>query len=409
VIVINVKYLGKYIIKWESGQVKAMRFYLEYINHSGRLQKKSAHRRLQAGFTITEVLLAGLMMLIAVLVAGNGLINLLRSNYRANADSEIQNNLNRTLEFVSDEVRRAKIIAENENEIRPTQPLNWEGMPGARAVLAFQIPDPSNPSYPLDRQILYYTRNPDPDEISLTGPRVLWRYGPQLDANGNYDTFNWQHSPVIDRLAAAVNDPICDDPTFTRIPQAGNVDDFYTCVPEGRNQVILHAKAQVRMTTNEELEYSVSTRVFPIPCQKFCDLDSPTYFYLTAATGAAPDKRHIPIVIVPATVNAEIIQGGTCTFSPSCGVLTAPKGDLGTEEPEGAFGSPVDAIPGDGIAVHVDGLHNVFGAQTRDVDVYTSDSRDSPRNLDNNQVLFVFTTKTTPPNSYQILVTIEPK
>ncbi len=53
-----------------------MRFYLEYINHLGRLQKKSAHRRLQGGFTITEVLLAGLMMLIAVLVAGIGLINL---------------------------------------------------------------------------------------------------------------------------------------------------------------------------------------------------------------------------------------------------------------------------------------------------------------------------------------------
>jgi len=387
-----------------------MRFYLEYINHSGRLQKKSAHRRLQAGFTITEVLLAGLMMLIAVLVAGNGLINLLRSNYRANADSEIQNNLNRTLEFVSDEVRRAKIIAENEIEIRPTQPLNWEEIPGARAVLAFQIPDPGNPSYPLDRQIVYYTRNPDPDEISLTGPRVLWRYGPQLDANGNYDTFNWQHSPVIDRLAAAVNDPNCPE-GFTRIPaNDGDVDGFYTCVPEGRNQVILRAKAQVRMTTNEELEYSVSTRVFPRPCQKFCDLDPPTYFYLTADAGADPDKRHIPIVIVPATVTAEIIQGGTCTFSPSCGVLTAPKGDLpGTPEPNGEFGRPVDAIPGDGIAVHVDGLHNVYGAQTRDVDVYTSDSRDSPRNLDNNQVLFVFTTKTTPPNSYQILVTIEPK
>ena len=385
-----------------------MRFYLEYINHLGRLQKKSAHRRLQAGFTITEVLLAGLMMLIAVLVAGIGLINLLRSNYRANADSEIRNNLNRTLEFVSDEVRRAKIIAENEIEIRPTQPLNWEEIPGARAVLAFQIPDPGNPSYPLDRQIVYYTRNPDPDEISLTGPRVLWRYGPQLDANGNYDTFNWQHSPVIDRLAAAVNDPNCPE-GFTRIPaNDGDVDGFYTCVPEGRNQVILRAKAQVRMTTNEELENSVSTRVFPRPCQKFCDLDPPTYFYLTADAGADPDKRHIPIVIVPATVKAEIIQGGTCTFSPSCGVLTAPKGDLpGT--PEGAFGSPVDAIPGDGIAVHVDELHNVYGAQTRDVDVYTSDSRDSPRNLDNNQVLFVFTTKTTPPNSYQILVTIEPQ
>jgi len=121
---INVKYLGKYI-KWESGQVKAMRFYLEYINHLGRLQKKSAHRRLQAGFTITEVLLAGLMMLIVVLVAGNGVINLLRSNYRANADSEIQNNLNRTLEFVSDDVRRARIIVP-EDEIITTEVTDWE-------------------------------------------------------------------------------------------------------------------------------------------------------------------------------------------------------------------------------------------------------------------------------------------
>ncbi len=91
--IINVKYLGKYI-KWESGQVKAMHFYLRYINHLGSLQKKSAHRHLQAGFTITEVLLAGVLMLIAVLVSGIGVINLLRSNYRANADSEIRNNLN---------------------------------------------------------------------------------------------------------------------------------------------------------------------------------------------------------------------------------------------------------------------------------------------------------------------------
>ena len=125
-IAINVKYLGKYI-KWESGQVKAMHFYLRYINHLGSLQKKSAHRRLQAGFTITEVLLAGVLMLIAVLVSGIGVINLLRSNYRANADSEIRNNLNRTLEFVSDDVRRAKIIAQTESSILTDQ------VPQARA------------------------------------------------------------------------------------------------------------------------------------------------------------------------------------------------------------------------------------------------------------------------------------
>ncbi|MFM7905841.1 MAG: type II secretion system protein J, partial [Microcystis sp.] len=125
-----------------------MRFYLGYINHLGRLPKKSArlvrqahqpvrqaHQLVrQAGFTITEVLLASSMMLIAISVSGIGVTNLLRSNYRANAGTEIQNNLNRTLEFVSDEVRRAKIIADSEAAITSTQVPT-----GARAVLAFQI------------------------------------------------------------------------------------------------------------------------------------------------------------------------------------------------------------------------------------------------------------------------------
>jgi len=254
---INVKYLGKYI-KWESGQVKAMRFYLEYINHLGRLQKKSAHRRLQEGFTITEVLLAGLMMLIAVLVAGIGLINLLRSNYRANADSEIRNNLNRTLEFVSDEVRRARIIANSETAITSTKVP-----PAAQAVLAFQIPDPNNPSLPLPNQIVYYTTGP---EKGLTG-RVLWRYGPNLDPNGNYttpaDVDTWQYSPVTDMLAEAASNPDCPTDFNPIVPPSSTVDGFYTCVHTGGNQVILNANAQVKMTTNEAVNYSVSTRVSP--------------------------------------------------------------------------------------------------------------------------------------------------
>ncbi|TRV51304.1 MAG: type II secretion system protein [Microcystis panniformis Mp_MB_F_20051200_S9] len=246
-----------------------MRFYLGYINHLGRLQKKSArlvrqaHQPVrQAGFTITEVLLASLMMVIVISVSGIGVTNLLRSNYRANAGTEIQNNLNRTLEFVSDDVRRAKTIADSETAITSTQVPT-----GARAVLAFQISDPNNPSQILPHQIVYYTKGP---ENSLTGPRVLWRYGPNLDPNGNYITpdqiATWQHSPVTDRLAAAASNPNC--PTgFTRIPTLGNVDDFYTCVRTGGGQVILNANAQVNLTTGDtdkdKVNYSVSTRVSP--------------------------------------------------------------------------------------------------------------------------------------------------
>ncbi|MFM7478972.1 MAG: hypothetical protein ACKO2T_25480, partial [Microcystis aeruginosa] len=146
------------------------------------------------------------------------------------AGTEIQNNLNRTLEFVSDEVRRASIIAKTETEITSTQVPT-----GARAVLAFQIPNPNSPGQILPNQIVYYTNGP---ENSLTGPRVLWRFGPDLDVNGNY------------------------------INPADTVDGFFTCIRAGGGQVILNANAQVEMTTvtngnRDKVNYSLSTRVSP--------------------------------------------------------------------------------------------------------------------------------------------------
>ncbi|WP_287709085.1 MULTISPECIES: hypothetical protein [unclassified Microcystis] len=64
--------------------------------------------------------------------------------------------------------------------------------------------------------------------------------------------------------------------------------------------------------------------------------------------------------------------------------------------------------------VFVNGLRNVYEkTETQTVDVYTSDTGLPPdiniNPLTNNQILFVFTTKTTPTTSYQILVTIEPQ
>ena len=401
-----------------------MHFYLRYINHLGSLQKKSAHRRLQAGFTITEVLLAGVLMLIAVLVSGIGVINLLRSNYRANADSEIRNNLNRTLEFVSDDVRRAKIIAQTESSILTDQ-VPQARAPGARAVLAFRIPDPSNPIQILPDQIVYYTKGP---ENSLTGPRVLWRFGPNLDDNGNYTTpqniNTWQHSPVTDRLADATNNQRrynCDPfqtvevPTgWQRIPAAREqVEGFYTCVRGG--QVILNANAQVEMTTltagtRDKVDYAASTRVATRAINDLFFLAAAP-FNLRQGTGEARPNPTLPIVTLPATVIAEIIQGETCTLSSSCGVVAAPDRFL-PGQPTVAMGSPVQANIGDGIVVFVNRLRNVYvnDQLQSGVEAYTRDNL--PRNinisLNSNQVLFVLTSRTNS-QSYQVLVTFTPR
>ncbi|MCA2618195.1 MULTISPECIES: hypothetical protein [unclassified Microcystis] len=392
-----------------------MRFYLEYINHLGRLQKKSSHRRLQAGFTITEVLLAALMMLIAVLVAGNGLINLLRSNYRANADSEIRNNLNRTLEFVSDEVRRARIIANSQAAITTTQVPGWTEKPEARAVLAFQIPNPDNPGEILPNQIVYYTRDTKEGPwSSLTGLQ-LWRFGPNLDANGNYITPNnintWALSPVTDRLAAAAENPNCPA-DFNKIsdPPQG----FFACLHKDGNQVILNTNAQVKMTTNDEVKYSVNTRVFTRACQIFCLTSStPTRRYYMDNSAGTEGPLAIPVVTVAATVKAEVIKGEPCKFSTSCGVVAAPQLGLSEQQPEKDFGSNVDADRFDNIVVFVNGLRNVYDETGTKTLAYTSDtglpSGSNIPPLTNNQILFVLTSKTDSSTSYQILVTITPK
>jgi len=368
-----------------------MRFYLEYINHLGRLQKKSAHRRLQAGFTITEVLLAGVMMLIAVLVSGIGVINLLRSNYRANADSEIRNNLNRTLEFVSDDLRRARIIVDKE----------------ALAVLAFQIPDPNNPIIALPGQIVYYTTDP---ENSLTGPRVLWRYGPNLDANGNYDiTSSWQHSPVTDMLAEDAVNPNC--PTdFNRIPaNPSSADGFYTCVRTGGDQVILNANAQVEMTTltagkRDKVDYAASTRV---ATRAICSRSDPIClitppFDLGANIGAKKIAT-IPVLNIAANVTAEVIQGPNCS---PCSVAASP--DPNAPPPGVDIPSTVPVNAGEAVIIRVNDLiNNQFpDPSTGEIKAYTSTSTDSPISLNKDQALLVFTT---PSSSHQVLLTITPK
>jgi len=397
-----------------------MRFYLEYINHLGRLQKKSAllvrqaHQPFRhAGFTITEVLLAGVMMLIAVLVSGIGVINLLRSNYRANADSEIRNNLNRTLEFVSEDVRRAKIIAQTESSILTDQ-VPQARASGARAVLAFRIPDPSNPIQILPDQIVYYTTGP---ENGLTGPRVLWRFGPELDANGNYITPDqidtWRSSPVTDMLAAPAPAPggICSDPgNFRLIAVNPNpvVDGFYACVRDGGGQVILNANAQVEMTTltagkRDKVDYAASTRVATRAFELF---DIPPTFALGANVGAKKIET-IPVLNIAANVAAELIQGPNCS---PCSVAASLDPNA---QPTGvAIPSTVQVNAKEAVIIRVNDLINnqvPDSSQGQEIKAYTSTSTNSPRPLNNNQVLLVFTTSTTPLNSYQVLLTITPK
>jgi hypothetical protein len=216
---------------------------------------------------------------------------------------------------------------------------------------------------------------------------------------------------MLEAPAPAVN---LDCPAnFNRIPaKTDDLGGFFACVGADGNQVILNANAQVNMTTNEKVEYSVSTRVFTRACQTFClTSPTPTPPYYVDSGGGTKRPLTIPVLTVAATVKAEVIVGKTCTFGPSCGVVAAPQLGLSGREAEEHFDSNVNADAFDNIVVFVDGLRNDETAtQTL---VYTSDtslpSGSKISALTNNQILFVLTNTSTPPTSYQILVTITPK
>lgn len=239
-----------------------------------------------AGFTLTEVLVAAMLTTIVMMIAGMGLVNMLRSNYKANAASEIRNNIDRTIEFVSDEVRRAEFIADDLSKVDSTAKDAIEAK-GGKVVLAVRLPE-------YQDQIIYYTKAA---AAPWFGPRVLYRFGPPLATNGEFekdDTYknadgkytaaNWTHSPLIDMLVGEdqVTDKDCDpyrnnekpdnnrtnDPAgWKMLPQESTdpsmmekLDGFFVCV-KGQ-LVMLRLNSTVPLTTKEKLTYNVDTTVY---------------------------------------------------------------------------------------------------------------------------------------------------
>ncbi|MGL6343940.1 MAG: PilW family protein, partial [Waterburya sp.] len=127
-----------------------------------------------SGFTLIE-LLVGLVMSIFVIGAlGFGLMTVLQTNQRENSKVKARTENSRALDFISDEVRRARNIETDTTFNAP----GFDASADKTVVLALDIPEISSTS-----KIVYYLRTANEN---WKGPQVLYRWGPPLDANGNY-------------------------------------------------------------------------------------------------------------------------------------------------------------------------------------------------------------------------------
>lgn len=174
----------------------------------------------QKGFTLPELLVAATISLGVVSLGGFGLISILSSSQVANAQNERRIELNRSLEFIAAEVREADTI-EQDASAAPL-PSDFTLPAGGENVLML-YPESSSST-----PIIYYVSSPTGN--TWQGPKVVYRWGPQFNADGTYQNIatpaSWTTEPLIDAIEETDTVPTCPGTDWT----ANGTVGFGACV-----------------------------------------------------------------------------------------------------------------------------------------------------------------------------------
>jgi type II secretory pathway pseudopilin PulG len=196
------------------------------------------NRRVSAGFTLTELLVASALTVVVIGAAGYGLVTVLNRNKVANAASQTQQMLNLGMEFVTEEVQAASSI---DTAYSAASSPQFETVRSKTdiPVLSLYIPG-------LKERVVYFTRDNSSVKSPIwAGPTVLYRFGPYIDStSGDYlnptDPTKWGNGdPLIDLIGSNADlttvqaQTTCSDTSgaWTRIPaKDSDLRGFFACV-----------------------------------------------------------------------------------------------------------------------------------------------------------------------------------
>lgn len=170
------------------------------------------------GFTLPELLIAATISLGVVSLGGFGLVSVLTSSQVANAQNERRTEINRSLEFISDEIRQSEKIG---TTLPSGVTLPAEATSDAQAVLMLY------PDIGSTQPIIYYVDSPSSSGNTWRGPKLVYRWGPKHLENGTYNESDpWTTEPLIDAIEDSNTAPTCSDSSLT---PTGNLG-FGACV-----------------------------------------------------------------------------------------------------------------------------------------------------------------------------------
>lgn len=142
----------------------------------------------EAGITLVEVLVAGVIGVLVVLAGGYALVTNLRVDRELSSAAAQRNLQTRALEFISSEVRQANLIYAPDNT--PNLCGSYTRVLGLRTTVSGS-----------NRDIVYAVGNAS---TPWRGDRVLYRCGPPIDtATGRYGTGSNVEEVILDGLSSA--------------------------------------------------------------------------------------------------------------------------------------------------------------------------------------------------------------
>lgn len=216
------------------------------------------------GFTLTELLIAALLTgLLATAIIGS-LTQMMQVNQKAAAQITRRQELDRALGFIGDEVHHATAIVTEANANLATIAPNFNPS-NKTPILVLTLPDTHQP-------VVYYLRD---KTATWFGPKVLYRWGPPLKANGlysneapNYALENpdrWPYEAVVDVMddKHPNPNPPCSQ-GWTANPPISERQGAYTCVnPQGTLVEIVLRGQILEASGSSRSIYTVSGQFSP--------------------------------------------------------------------------------------------------------------------------------------------------
>ncbi len=179
------------------------------------------------GFTLIELVLSVIITAMVTTLAGTGLVTMINANSASETRILNRLELNRAIDLIQDEVKMSAGVFLDVT----TTPSEFIPLGNSPQPILVILPYRNHQSRETLPPIVYYVT----DIVSTEPwkePRAIYRWGPKLLVNGDYDPTIYEHELVIDGITDRPPDPNPACPSITDQSIPNNIDrqGFFICL-----------------------------------------------------------------------------------------------------------------------------------------------------------------------------------